>query len=75
MISLFKKYKVTILSEKWEIVKENFKVSVIPRADELIYIPKEEKYFKVSNVVYTLNDKQDIFIVIEPYTDKIDIKQ
>jgi hypothetical protein len=57
------KYTVSILNSKWEIVKSNLKLKVIPRQDEYIYL--DEKYLNVLKVIHMLNEKQDIFIVID----------
>ena len=56
------KYKVSILDSKWQPIEIKLKLSVIPRRDEYIYL--NNQYYQVLNVVHKLNDKQDIFIVI-----------
>ena len=56
------KYTVSILNSKWEPIKRNLKLSIIPRRDEFIYM--NEQYHQVLNVVHMLNENQDIFVII-----------
>ena len=56
------KYTVSIINSKWERIKNNLKLKVIPRRDELIFF--DDKYHTVLNVVHMLNKKQDIYIII-----------
>jgi len=72
MINLFKKYSISILNKSWEpIIKKGAKVKFIPRQGELIYIEEKNKYYKVLNVIYYLNRKQGIFVVVEEFGDEI----
>ena len=56
------KYTVSILNSKWEPIKRNLKFSIIPRKNEFIFL--NNQYHEVLNVIHMLNDKQDIFIII-----------
>lgn len=67
--NLFKKYRVTVLNEKWDIIKENIKLDVIPRIHEIIFISDESKYYRVVNVIHNIRKGQEIYIIIEEYTD------
>jgi hypothetical protein len=58
-----KKYNVSMLDSKWIPLKRNIKITIIPRRDEYIWI--DEKYFIVLNVVHSITDKQEVFIVVE----------
>ena len=60
------KYTVSILNSKWEPMKRNLKLKVIPRRDEYIFL--NEQYYTVLNVVHKLNKNQDIFVVINEMT-------
>lgn len=60
------KYKISILDSKWHPIKRNFKVDVIPRINEYLYMG--EKYHKVINVIHTMENKQGIFVIIEELT-------
>ena len=57
------KYTVSILNSKWEVIKSNLKLSVVPREGELIFL--DGKYVDVIKVIHMLNKKQDIFVIIE----------
>lgn len=63
------KYTISLLDSKWQPLKRNFKVDVIPRANEFIYL--NDEYYKVLNVVHTLNNKQEIFVIIEKIIQEI----
>jgi len=65
------KYKISLLDSKWNPIKRGLKVLVIPKANEFIYLNGE--YHKVLNVIHTLNDKQEIFVVIEQIIQEISI--
>jgi len=56
------KYTVSILNSKWEPMKRNLKLRVIPRQDEYIFF--NEQYYEVLKVVHMLNKNQDIFIIV-----------
>lgn len=58
-----KKYTISMLDSKWIPLKRNIKMSIIPRRDEYIWI--DEKYFIVLNIVHSITDKQEVFIVVE----------
>ena len=58
-----KKYNVSMLDSKWIPLKRNIKLSIIPRRDEYIWI--DEKYFIVLNIVHSITDKQEVFVVVE----------
>jgi hypothetical protein len=64
------KYKISILDSKWQPIKRNLKVEVIPRVNEYLYM--DEKYHKVINVIHTMDKKQDIFVIIEELTTQYD---
>jgi hypothetical protein len=57
-----RKYTISILNVKWEPIKSNVKLSVLPRKDEFIYL--DNQYYEVLNIIHTLNEKQDIFVII-----------
>jgi hypothetical protein len=58
-----KKYSISMLDSKWIPLKRNIKLSIIPRRDEYIWI--DEKYFIVLNIVHSITNKQEVFIVVE----------
>ena len=69
MLNIFRKHKVTLLDEKWNVVQNNLKLQSIPRIHELMFLPKEGKYYRVVNVIYSLYKTIDTFVIIEQYTD------
>lgn len=69
MFNFFKKYDITFLDEKWEMISKNVKAKFIPRTHELIFIEEFGKYYRVANVVYNFKNGQGIYIIIEEYTD------
>jgi len=60
------KYTISFLNCKWTPLKRNLKITVIPRIDEFIYL--EGKYYRVINVVHMMNKNQDIFIIIDEFS-------
>ena len=69
ILNIFKRYKVSFLDEKWELIKEDVRVFDIPRTHEVIYLISEKKYYRVVNVIHNIDKNQEIYIVIEEYTD------
>lgn len=63
------KYSVSILNSKWEIVKRNVKLLVVPREGELIYL--DGKYVNVIKIIHMFNQKQEIFIIIEDLGEQV----
>lgn len=65
-----KKCKVSFINPKWEFIKQNVVLDIIPNISELIYIEELGMYFEVMNVVHKLNNKQNIFIIIKEFPEK-----
>ena len=63
------KYTVSILNSKWVPIKRNVEMIIIPRRDEYLYIDKQ--YYEVLNVVHMLNEKQDIFVIVDEMVKNI----
>lgn len=66
-----KKYTVTLLNSKWEIVKSNVKLISIPKKDEYFFI--DNKYYDVLNVVHTIEKEHKILVIIEETKLKLDV--
>ena len=62
---MFRKYNISLMDEKWEMINQNIKVKHIPRVGELIYLNNEEQYYKVINVIHNMTNKHEIFIIVE----------
>ncbi len=62
-----KKIKISFLNEKWELMASNVKLKYLPRIHELIYL--NSVYYRVANIVHNIGHMQDIYIIIEEYTD------
>jgi hypothetical protein len=58
-----KKYTVSMLDSKWLPIKRNVRMEFIPRTDEYIWL--DNKYFIVINIVHSITDKYEIFIIVE----------
>lgn len=70
----FKNYKITLIDEKWNVLKSNFKIKVIPRIHELFYLEDDKKYYRVVNVIHNIRKEQEICVVIEDYVDDYGLK-
>ena len=42
----------------------------IPRYGEFIYIEGNKKYYKVLNVIYYLDNKDGVFVIVDEYGDE-----
>jgi hypothetical protein len=60
-----RKYKVSMLDSKWNPIKRNVKLDIIPKSDE--YIWDSAKYYRVINVVHSIDKNHEIFIILEEY--------
>lgn len=65
------KYTISILDSKWQPIKRNLKLSIIPRMNEYIFL--NDQYHKVINVVHTFNKTQDVFLIIEEIVQEISV--
>lgn len=66
-----KKYTVTLLNSKWEIVKSNVKLISTPKKDEYVFM--DNKYYDVLNVIHTIEKKHKILIIVEETKLKLDV--
>jgi hypothetical protein len=64
-----KKYNITLLDSKWNVIKSNVKLPTVPRRDE--YVWHVNVYYRVLNVVHSTDDKQSTFIIVEQFGDKL----
>ncbi len=67
---MFKKYNISLMNEKWEMIIQNLKVKHIPRTSEFIYLDNQEQYYKVINVIHNMTNKHEIFIIVEIFDKK-----
>lgn len=65
-----KKHRLTLINQNWEIVVPNILMKNIPRYGEFIYLKDKNVYYKVENVIYTVDKKRDIFIVVKIFQQK-----
>ena len=63
------KKSVTLLDEKWNIIDDNVNFINLPRVHELIFIPKENNYYRVVNIVYSMVKPIETYVIIELHTD------
>jgi hypothetical protein len=66
------KYNTTLLDSKWNPIKRNVILEVLPRKDEFIYYG--ETYYRVISLVHKLEKKHDIFIVVEDFKEQEESK-
>lgn len=57
-----KKYIVTILDSKWNIVKNRMVFNTLPRSGEYIYF--DNVYYEVINIVHSMETKHNIFLIV-----------
>lgn len=69
----FKSHSVSILNKQWHPIKD-IKVKHIPRYGEYIYLEEKNQYYVVLNVVYNINKKQGIFIIVEEHGNEQPLK-
>ena len=67
---MFKKYNVSLMNEKWEIISQTIKVKHIPRAGEYIYLNDLKQYYKVINIIHNMTNRHEIFIIVEIFDKK-----
>ena len=68
-----KKYTITFINSKWEIVKSGVKMDVIPQRDEYIYM--DDKYHSVLNVVHSMGEKHNILVIIDETKLKANLEE
>jgi len=71
MINLFKRHSISFINKSWEPIGSKRRVKYIPREGELIFIEENNQYYRVLNIIYYLNKKQGVFVIIEEFGDKI----
>ncbi len=64
------KYTVSILNSKWYPLKRNVEMVIIPRKDEFIFM--DNQYYEVLNIVHMVNEKQDIFVIVNELVKPIE---
>jgi len=60
---MINKFSISILNSKWSPIKRNIKILFLPRKGEFIYL--ENQYYEVINIVHTITEKQDVFIIVK----------
>lgn len=68
---LRKKIKTTILFEDWSVLYEKFYFDSTPRENDFIYDDKTKFYYRVIKVIYPINQKNNICIVVTKLTNEI----
>lgn len=70
-----KKISISLLDDKWEILKPLLKVEVVPKIGEFMWWPEQDSYFKVVSVIHNITDKKiGIFVVLEKTTNNFEKK-
>ena len=58
-----RKYNITLIDSKWNLIKNSIKFIAIPRRDEFIYLI--DRYYQVINVVHNIDKKHNVIVIIE----------
>jgi len=67
------KHIVTLLDDKWQMIKSNVNLSAIPKQDELMYIDEFEKYYRIMYVIHHLHPKHNVVLVLREFTHDIKV--
>ena len=59
-----RKYTITILDCKWQIVKNKVKMDIVPRKDEYLFI--ENQYYEILSIVHNFGEKIGVFLIVNP---------
>lgn len=68
---LIKKNKITILLENWEVLYTTIVLSSVPNENDFIFDDKTNSYYKVIKVIFPINKKNNICIVVTKLNDEI----
>jgi hypothetical protein len=69
-----KKNNIRFIDVNWKILKNDVKMNVIPKKNELIFF--NEIYYEVVNVIYDISkiEKQQVIVVLTELKPKVDFK-
>jgi len=68
------KYSITILNDKWDIIRE-VKMINVPKQDELIYFDDIQIYYSVIHVIHQISKKYRIILVVKEFSNKIQLSE
>lgn len=69
----YKKYKVSFLDSKWQIIKNNVELFTIPKKNEYIYL--NNKYYLVINIIHDLRRYHDVYVVLDEVNNELKITE
>lgn len=61
---------ITILNEDWTINSTNKRFKKIPNQGDLIYMENLNLYYEIIKVIFYINKRNGIFIVIKPILEQ-----
>ena len=67
------KHIVTLLDDKWQIIKDKVPLSSIPKQDELMYIDEFKKYYRIMYVIHHLQPKHNVLLVLREFSHDIKV--
>lgn len=71
LLSFFKKkIKITILLENWEVLRE-ISLCSVPNENDFIFDDSNNCYYRIIKVIYPINNKNNICIVVTKLEDEI----
>lgn len=58
--------RIHIMDSKHQPLKSNLKIKIIPQIGDLIYFDKNNGYFSVIKVVHVINNRHEIWVMVQP---------
>jgi len=63
--------QVTFLDETWGIIHANKPFKQVPQQGDLLFVEEKNLYYEILKIIYYLNNRRGVFIVIKPIIDEI----
>ena len=63
--------QIHIMDERYDRLKNDVKIKHVPNVGDLIYFEEGGAYFMVVKVLHLINDRQQIWVVVQQFTEKV----
>jgi hypothetical protein len=63
-----RKYNVSLLTSKWDVIKRNVKMEIIPNKSDFIWI--DDIYYRVEEIVHSISNKHEVFLIVSKENEK-----